>query len=60
MSNQCLIILLRHTGLSSSFSTGSTYAEPGIVAQTPTNKYKWSKVLLHYLLKLITNLLKFW
>lgn len=53
MSNQCSTILLLHTGLGSSFPTGSTFGEPGIVAQTPTNKYKWSKVLLNYLLKLI-------
>lgn len=40
MSNQCLFIILRHTGLSSSVSTGSTFAEPEIVAQTLTNRYK--------------------
>lgn len=50
MSNQCLTILLLHTGLGTNFPTGSTFGESGIVPQTPTNKYKWTKL---YLLKLI-------
>lgn len=32
--------MLWSKGLGSSFPTGSTFGEPGIVAQTPTNKYK--------------------